>query len=106
MTAVAKETPLQHGSRAEHPVFPSIVDCADRASSYAHASKAGNTRKAYASDMADFERFTRSFDAEPVPAPWQLVAGYATHMADRGLKIATIRRRIVAISQAHKSAGH
>ena len=93
MTAVNKNDALEHGPATDFPTFPSIVDYADRASSYAHASKAGNTRKAYASDMADFARFTRSFEAEPVPAPWQLVAAYATHMADRDLKIATIRRR-------------
>ena len=106
MTAVNKSDAIEHGPATDFPTFPSIVDYADRASSYAHASKAGNTRKAYASDMADFARFTRSFEAEPVPAPWQLVAAYATHMADRDLKIATIRRRMVAISQAHKAAGH
>jgi len=106
MTTVNKSNALEHGPATDFPTFPSIVDYADRASSYARASKAGNTRKAYASDMADFARFTRSFEAEPVPAPWQLVAAYATHMADRDLKIATIRRRMVAISQAHKSAGH
>lgn len=99
-------TALSEEPRGDVPAFPDIVDYAERATHYARASKAASTRRAYASDMADFERFTASFGSESVPVPWQLVAAYATHMADRGLTIATIRRRMVAISQAHKTAGN
>ncbi len=82
-----------------------IQDLGERANDYATASKASSTRRAYATDMADFGAFAGSCGAATVPADWQLIAAYATHMADRGLSIATIRRRMVAISQAHKTAG-
>jgi integrase len=99
-------TALAYHPRVELPTLPTIADYAHRASDYATASKAASTRRAYAVDMADFGAFAGSYRAETVPAPWQLIAAYATHMADRGLSIATIRRRMVAISQAHKTAGH
>jgi integrase len=83
-----------------------IRDLGERANDYATASKAKSTRRAYAVDMADFACFAGSYGAATVPADWQLIAAYATHMADRGLSIATIRRRMVAISQAHKTVGH
>lgn len=86
--------------------LPSLASIAERAHDYAEASRAASTRRAYAIDMADFGAFAGSYGAETVPASWQLIAAYATHMADRGLSIATIRRRMVAISQAHKTAGH
>lgn len=87
-------------------MLATIQDLGERANEYAEASKAGTTRRAYASDLADFETFAAAYGAATLPASWQLVAAYATHMVDRGLSIATIRRRMVAISQAHKSAGY
>jgi integrase len=98
-------TALAYHPRVEFPALASIIDYASRASDYADASKAKSTRRAYAVDMADFATFAGSYGAATVPANWQLIAAYATHMADRGLSIATIRRRMVAISQAHKAAG-
>ena len=86
--------------------LPSLASIAERASDYAEASKAKSTRRAYATDMADFGAFAGSYGVATVPSDWRLIAAYATHMADRGLSIATIRRRMVAISQAHKTAGH
>jgi integrase len=42
--------------------------------------------------------------AEPLPASDQTVAAYIAALADGGLKAATIARRLVTISQAHKAA--
>lgn len=98
MTAPAIVAPI--------PSVPAMADYAERAGDYARASKASSTRRAYASDMADFIAFAASHGVESIPADWRLIAAYATHMADRGLSIATIRRRMVAISQAHKTVGH
>jgi integrase len=86
--------------------LPTLAGIAERAHDYAEASKASSTRRAYAIDLADFAAFAAAYAEPTLPATWQLVAGYATHMADRGLAIATIRRRMVAISQSHKTAGH
>src|SRR5712692_8065574 len=43
-------------------------------------------------------------DLSALPASEQTVARYLSDMADRGAKAATIARRLVVISQAHKGA--
>jgi len=75
-----------------------------RAQEYARGSQAASTRRAYASDLRDFDTFCagrgeRSFPAEP-----QTIALYVAWSADR-VKVATIRRRLAAISVRHRRAG-
>jgi site-specific recombinase XerD len=73
----------------------------DEAKTYSQAVKAASTRVAYASDMRDFEMFCRSHGASSMPASPQTIVVYVVDLARR-CKIATIRRRLTAISQAHK----
>jgi integrase len=75
-----------------------------RARAYADASKSASTRHSYASDFADFAAFCQTQGFQSLPATPQAVALYVSGLADR-LKVATIQRRIVAISQAHKEHG-
>ena len=53
---------------------------------------------------AIFSHFCEQRGAEPLPASDATVAGYLAELADAGLKAATIARRLVVISQAHKAA--
>lgn len=77
-----------------------------RAGAYAAASRAENTRKAYASDLRSFAAWCAERGLCPLPAQGATVAVYLAHMADGGSKVSTIGRALVAISQAHKLAGH
>ena len=76
----------------------------DRAREFAEAAKAPATRRAYESDLRDFEAFCRRHAASHVPADPQIVALYVSELADR-TRLSTIRRRLVSISQAHRERG-
>ena len=77
-----------------------------RAESYFRSARASNTVKAYAHDLSDFATWCR-VDAgglSPLPAAPRTVGLYITDLAGRGLKAATIQRRLAAIAQLHQEA--
>ncbi len=73
---------------------------------YLAASKAERTVRAYRSDLADFEAWCTAHERSPLPAAPETVADYLSDMASHGRKASTITRRLSAISQAHRMAGH
>jgi site-specific recombinase XerD len=73
---------------------------------YAAASRAANTRRAYAADVAAFASWCAAKGLCSLPAEGPTVALYIASLADEGLAVATIARALVAINQAHKLAGH
>ncbi len=85
-------------------VLATLENAAERASEYASRSKSQATIDAYAAGWRDFLQFCRGRGATPLPASDDTVAGYLAELADAGLKAATIARRLVVISQAHKAA--
>ncbi len=83
-----------------------LEELARRAESYFQSARAPNTIKAYAHDLADFATWCKA-DAgglSPMPAAPKTVAFYITDVAGRGLKAATIQRRLAAIAQLHQEA--
>jgi integrase len=84
--------------------LPVLVTLADQATEYAKASKASATRRGYASDLKSFTSFCEAHDEPSLPASPPTVALYLTHLA-QAHAVATIRRHMVAIAQAHKNAG-
>lgn len=70
------------------------------------ASLARNTRRAYRLDWQDFLAFCEQHRLTPLPASEATVRMYITDLARRGRKVSTIERRLAAIAQAHKMAGH
>ena len=81
-----------------------LADAAERANHYAGRSKSQATINAYAAGWRDFLQFCERRGAVALPASDETVAGYLAELADAGLKAATIARRLVVISQAHKAA--
>jgi len=77
----------------------------ERARAYMNQSKSRNTRRAYKADWADFSQWAaeRGFDA--LPAFPEAVGLYLTDRAAT-LKVSSLQRRLSAISQAHRLAGH
>jgi site-specific recombinase XerD len=62
------------------------------------------TRKAYASDLRDFAAYCQRIGARALPADPAVVGTYLATISETK-SVATIRRRMVAIAQAHKDAG-
>ncbi len=82
---------------------------AQAAQEYMDQAKAKATRRAYASDWRDFERWCGRNGLASLPATPSTVALYLTSLAKPGedakpLKAATITRRLTSINAAHKLA--
>ncbi|WP_412070594.1 site-specific integrase [Rubrivirga sp. IMCC43871] len=89
---------------------------AEAARRFAEAARSEATLRAYRSDWADFSGWCAERERNPMPATAETVALYIASRAEVGpddahgrptplLKVATLDRRLAAISQAHKMAG-
>jgi integrase len=82
---------------------PCAINCTnelpDGVASYIRDSLSKNTRIAYVSDLRHFESW-----GGRVPASAKIVASYLADHADK-LSVATLVRRIAAISKAHRARG-
>src|SRR5690348_6164897 len=76
------------------------------AATHLEASRAQNTRRAYAWDVGSFELWCAWYGLDPLPAEPRTVVAYLTACDEAGAAVATLRRRAVAISKAHQAAGH
>ena len=75
-----------------------------RASDFARAENAANTRRAYRSDIAAFQAWCAGRGVAALPAAPEVVAAFLSAEADRGVKASTIGRRVAAIRYAHRLA--
>lgn len=82
-----------------------LVDPMASVRAYLAAEKSSNTRRAYASDWADFSQWCGRVGVLELPARPVDVARYLAELADDGRKVATIERRVAAIRYVHTSAG-
>ena len=89
---------------------------AESARRFAQAARSDATLRAYRSDWADFSAWCDERGLAPMPATPETVSLYIASRAQAGpagpdgrpgppLKVATLSRRLAAISQAHKLAG-
>src|SRR4051812_19762773 len=83
-----------------------LVDPMASVRAYLEAEKSDNTRKGYKADWADFTTWCAGADLGPLPAEPVTVARYLARLADGGRKASTIQRRVAAIRNVHKAAGH
>ena len=77
-----------------------------QAKTFISRARAASTVRAYRSDWNDFTRWCESHRLQFLPATPQTIALYITDLASRPLAVATIVRRLTAISKAHAAAGH
>jgi hypothetical protein len=79
----------------------SAINCTheDTVASYIRDSLAPNTRRAYLSDLAEFERWGGS-----IPASAQIVSAYLAARADT-LAVASLVRHVASISKGHEARG-
>ena len=78
-----------------------LADLEAAARRYARASLSENTRRAYASDWADFEYWCKRTNRRTYPATAETVALYLSKMANH-LKASSLKRRVTAIRKAHE----
>ncbi|MBP2305982.1 tyrosine-type recombinase/integrase [Azospirillum melinis] len=90
-----------------YPLFmpPDSTADMERAHDYAAMARSPSTLRAYAADLRDFERYCRRQGEAVLPATSPTVAAYLAFLADQGRRVATLERRLAAISQAHQLAG-
>src|SRR5436305_14165929 len=89
-----------------YPEATSLFEVHQQASwDYARASKASSTWRAYRADLEDFAVWCFHHGVVALPAEPETVAAYLSNLA-RHAKVATVQRRISAISQAHQAAGY
>jgi site-specific recombinase XerD len=74
------------------------------AKNFARASKAAATRCVYQKDFARFTAWCDQRHLSAIPAAPETVAAFLAAEAARGIKPATIGRRVAAIRYAHKLA--
>jgi len=77
----------------------------DAARTYAAASSAENTKRAYRAGWQDFTTWCEEHGRTPLPATAATVGNYLSALAP-ALKPATLALRLAAISKAHRLAGH
>jgi integrase len=73
---------------------------------YARQAQAENTRRAYRADWRDSLAYAEKRGKPVLPADADEVARYLRHLVTRrGLKVATVSRRLAAIAEQHKANG-
>src|ERR1017187_430931 len=97
-------TDLTIPERPKNTEIGPLAEIAERATEFAHQSKAANTIRAYRADWAHFESWCKAHGQPSLTASPETVALYVTDLAATH-KTSTLTRRISAISQAHQIAG-
>jgi integrase len=94
---------------APSPPVPAPASPASRAlqvaADYARHAQSAATRRAYRADWADFCAWCKSAGWIPLPAAPETVAAYLAALAATHSR-STLHRRLAAIGQAHRLAGH
>ena len=70
------------------------------------SSKANNTVRAYKSDFNHFGLFCAQNGFKSLPSEPKIVSLYITHLSTKGIKMSTLKRRLVSIAAIHKLKGH
>ena len=87
------------------PVVPvDLSDLAARAAEFARSSRSAATERAYRSDWTDFSGWCERAGLSPLPAAPATVGAYLSARTGE-LKVATLHRRLAAITAAHRMAG-
>ena len=84
---------------------PELVALVDDAEEFRRRARALSTRRAYATDWADFTVWCGRHGAQPLPADPRVVALYLSDQA-KSKRTSTLQRRLSAIQHYHVEAGH
>jgi site-specific recombinase XerD len=92
-------------SRLDRQAEIALAAAANAARGFIEQAKAPNTLRAYRADWRDFTGWCEARGLVPLPATPETVTLYLSDLAGH-CKVATLTRRLSAISQAHQMAGH
>ena len=70
------------------------------------SSKSNNTIRAYKSDFKDFGLFCAQNGFKSLPSDPKIISLYLTNLSTKGIKISTLKRRLVSIGVIHRLKGH
>lgn len=84
---------------------PEIEALEQQTENYRRKSSSKNTKKAYASDWANFSTWSKSFERTDLPSSPETVKLYITHLANLGRSTSTIARAMAAIRSYHVKRG-
>ncbi len=79
-----------------------LTDALSSAEQYALNEKAEATRRSYATAWRRFEAWCERNGARAMPAHPKAVEAFVAHLADSGLKVATIDKHVAAITYRHR----
>jgi site-specific recombinase XerD len=99
------ELPSELASTNESIVQKRFRTYAKRAKEIMNEARAENTKKAYQNDWRDFTNWCQNHQLVQLPANSETLMYYLIGMADGGMKLNTIQRRMASISVAHLTAG-
>jgi site-specific recombinase XerD len=68
--------------------------------------RSANTRVGYACDWRRFSAWCAAAGRASLPASTDTVSLYVTHELERGLRVATVARKVAAIAFHHRQSGH
>ena len=85
---------------------PAPASPTDPTFEYRRAARSERTWRAYEFDWADFRGWCQEHGEAPVPPDAQVVCRYLVALAADGLRPATIRRRLAALSVVFQATGH
>ena len=96
---------------AEARLAAALAADAEEATRFAAQARSENTKRAYRADWADFTAWCDERAASALPATPETVTLYVASRARAtpagpGLRVSTLTRRLAAIGQIHKLAGH
>jgi site-specific recombinase XerD len=111
-STVSKGLPMTDPSATSpapvHPTGSALPTPEDLAAlgSYLAAAQTESTRRAYARDLAAWRTWCAGRGLTALPADPLAVAAWLAHLADAGHAPRYIARRLSALNDAHRSAGH
>jgi site-specific recombinase XerD len=91
--------------KLDGPAEIALTTAADAARGFIEQAKAPNTQRAYRADWRDFMTWCDVRGLAPLPATPETVTLYLADLAGR-CRVATLTRRLSAVSQTHQMAGH
>jgi integrase len=95
---------VNNGSDRQIALRKKVEEFTHKTQEFIRHSKAKNTERAYNSDWKLFVDWCNIFKFNPLPAKEEVIAMYLASLVEEGMKVSTIQRKLVAISQAHKAA--
>jgi site-specific recombinase XerD len=101
-TIAAAGVPQSDENQRARPAWGDGLAAAD---DFSLGETAMSTRDSYRRDMLDFAAWCASVAKSALPATAETVAVYIATLAKRGLRPATIKRRLAAIGYAHRFVG-